>query len=141
MTYGTGYYGDGSPVGAATFGNIIERAFRKIGVKAEDEGLTADQLAHGVRTLNDLMFGLELWGVNLGHTYQTESAPFPLAAKFYEGFVHLLAERLSPDYQAPANFDADQFLRLIQAQYLVIAEVTMPSTLLNTPSQRRIEGI
>lgn len=139
MTYGTGYYGDGSPVAAATFGNIIERAFRKIGVRAEDEGLTADQMAHGVRALNDLMFGLELWGVNLGHVYQAESAPFPLDAKFYDGFVHLLAERISPDYNAPANFNADDFLRRLQAAYMIIAEAPIPRALLRTPSQRRTD--
>lgn len=120
---------------------IVERAFRKIGVKAEDEGLTADQLAHGLDTLNQMMHGWELWGIDTNHVDMASSTTFPLAAKFEQGTVHLLAAELSPDYQAPANFDADQFLRLIQAQYLVIAEVTMPSTLLNTPSQRRIEGI
>jgi hypothetical protein len=120
---------------------IVERAFRKIGVKAEDEGLTADQLAHGLDTLNSMMHGWELWGIDTSHVDLAAASTFPLAAKFEQGTVYLLAAELSPDYTAPANFDADQYLRLIQAQYLVINEVTIPSTLRNTPSQRRIEGI
>lgn len=139
MTYGTGYYGDGTPAFSSTFGGIVDRAFRKIGVKAEDEALTADQIALGVRTLNDLMFGLELWGVNLGHVYTAAPAPFPLDLKFHEGFVYLLAERLSTDYSVPPSFSADDFLRRIQAAYMVIPEAAMPKALLWTPSQRRTD--
>ena len=46
---------------------MVERAFRKIGVKAEDEGLTADQLAHGLDCLNIMLHGLELWGIDLNY--------------------------------------------------------------------------
>lgn len=115
---------------------IVERAFRKIGVKAEDESLTADQLAHGVDTLNAMMHGWALWGINLNHVDLTAASTFPLAPKFEEGTVYVLCERLSPDYQAPLSFSADEFLIRIQAAYTVIPEATMPSALLRTPSQR-----
>lgn len=120
---------------------IVERAFRKINVKAEDEGLTADQLAHGLDTLNAMMHGWELWGIDVNHVDLASASVFPLAAKFEEGTVYLLAERLSPDYTAPANFNADDFLRRIQAAYMVIPEAAIPRALLRTPSQRRTDAL
>lgn len=119
--------------------DIINRAFRKIGIKAEDEALTADQVAHGLDTLNMMLFGWELWGIALGHTALTTGDTFPLAAKFEEGTVYLLAERLSTDYSVPPSFSADDFLRRIQAAYMVIPEAAMPKALLWTPSQRRTD--
>lgn len=118
---------------------IVERAFRKIGVKAEDEGLTADQLAHGLDCLNLMMNGWELWGIDTNHVDMTSASTFPLAARYEEGVVYLLAERISPDYQSGIN--ADDFLRRIQAAYMVIAESAMPRSLLRTPSQRRTDLI
>lgn len=120
---------------------MVERAFRKINVKAEDEGLTADQLAHGLDCLNLMMHGWELWGIDTNHVTLAAADTFPLAAKFEEGTVYLLAERISPDYQAPPAFNADDFLRRIQAAYMVIAESAMPRTLLRTPSQRRTDAL
>lgn len=118
---------------------IVERAFRKIGVKAEDEGLTADQLAHGLDTLNMMIHGWELWSIDTTFTDLASSDTFPLAARFEEGTVYLLAERLMPDYAVPPAFSADDFLRRIQAAYMVIEESTLPRTILRTPSQRRTD--
>jgi hypothetical protein len=116
---------------------IVETAFRKIGVKAEDEGLTADQLAHGLATLNMMMHGWEIWGIDTNHVDLTSASVFPLLPKFEEGTVYLLAERLSPDYTAP-GFSANEFLKRLQAAYMVIPDATMPRGLLETSSQRRI---
>ena len=118
---------------------IVERAFRKIGVKSEDEGLTADQLAHGLDTFNMMMHGLEMQGIALTWVDKAESEDIGLAVKFDEGFVYLLAERLSPDYAVPANFDADGFLRRLQAAYLVIPDAVLPNAILRTSSQRPYE--
>lgn len=118
---------------------IVERAFRKIGVKAEDEGLTADQLAHGLDCLNLMMHGWELWGIDTNHVDLASADTFPLAAKFEEGTVYMLAERMFPDYAVPPSFSADDFLRRIQAAYMVIEESAMPRALLRTPSQRRTD--
>lgn len=116
---------------------IVERAFRKVGVKAEDEGLTADQLAHGLDCLNIMMHGWELWGIDTNHVDMTSATVFPLAQKFEEGTVYLLAERISPDYQSGVN--ADDFLRRLQAAYMIIPEAVIPRALLRTPSQRRTD--
>ena len=119
--------------------DIINRAFRKIGIKAEDEALTADQVAHGLETLNMMLHGWELWGIDINHVDLLTGSTFPLAAKFEEGTVYLLAERLSTDYSVPPSFSADDFLRRIQAAYMVIPEAAMPKALLWTPSQRRTD--
>lgn len=123
----------------ATMLQIVERAFRKIGIKAEDEGLTADQLAHGLDCLNQMLHGWELWGIDLNNTDLTSADPFPLLPKFEEGTVYLLAERIMPDYAVPPAFSADDFLRRIQAAYMVIEEAALPRTILRTPSQRRTD--
>ena len=116
---------------------IIERAFRKLGVRAEDEALTADQLAYGLETFNAMMNGFELFGIALAWVDKASDEDIGLALKFDEGLTYILAERLSPDYAAP--FNADDFLRRLQASYLVIAEAVMPSSILRTPSQRTYE--
>ena len=118
---------------------MVERAFRKIGVKAEDEGLTADQLAHGLDCLNVMLHGWELWGIDLNFTDMTSASTFPLAARFEEGTVYLLAERIMPDYAVPPAFSADDFLRRIQAAYMVIEDAVLPRSILRTPSQRRTD--
>jgi hypothetical protein len=120
---------------------IVERAFRKINVKAEDEGLTADQIAHGLQTLNSMMHGWELWGILTTHVDMAVDTVFPLAAKFEEGTMYCLAMRLAPDYVAPVGFNADDFLRRIQAAYIIIPEAAIPKALLRTPSQRRTDAL
>ena len=115
---------------------IINRAFRKVGIKAEDEALTADQLAHGLETLNAMMHGWQLYGIAREHTDLTPSETFPLAAKFDEAVTYLLAQKISPDY-AVAGVDADQYFRAIQNAYLVIEEAEIASALLSTSSQDR----
>lgn len=118
---------------------MVERAFRKIGVKAEDEGLTADQVAHGLDCLSVMLSGWELFSIDVGVSDLSAASVFPLERKFEEGTVYLLAERISPDYSVPRTFDTDEFLRRIQAAYMVIDEAAMPRTILRTPSQRRTD--
>ena len=118
---------------------MVERAFRKIGVKAEDEGLTADQLAHGLDCLNVMLAGWELFSIDTGAGELISSSTFPLGRQFEEGTVYLLAERIMPDYAVPPAFSADDFLRRIQAAYMVIDDAVLPRSILRTPSQRRTD--
>jgi len=55
MSYGYGYYGDGLPSGTKERLDVINRAMRRIGVKAEDEALTADQFANASEVLDTLL--------------------------------------------------------------------------------------
>lgn len=120
--------------------DVVERAFRKIALKAEDQAITGDMLEHGVAVLNDMMFGWELFGINISHSELEAADTFPLAAKFVEGTVYQLATRLSPDYLVPAP-DSDRFFRALQAAYVVIDEATIPKALTRLPSQIDRDGI
>jgi hypothetical protein len=117
--------------------NIMERALRKIGVVSETEVMTGDQFTHAIETLNSMIHAWELEGVDLDWTDLTGNEDFPLAAKYHEGVVYLLADRLSPDYEIPRSFDADRWFRSIQAANVVIPTVTMPKALQIMPSQNQ----
>ena len=125
----------------ATVQDIVTRAFRKLNVTSEDEALQPDTLQRGVEAFNMMLHGWKLRGVDLEHVDLTASDAFPLAPEFQEGTVYVLAGRLSPDYTTPANFDADDWFRTIQAAYMVIEEQAMPPVLTLFPSQfRRYRG-
>ena len=121
----------------ATARDIVERAYRKIALKAEDEAITGDMLEHGIETLNSMIFGWELFGVDTEHTALAATDTLPLAARFEEGTVYQLASRLSPDFLVPAP-DADMFFRALQAAYMVIEESTINSAIIRVPS--RLDG-
>ena len=119
----------------ATAYDIVLRAFRKIGVAATDEVLTADQIGNGLDALNMMMNGWVLAGVDTSHVDLSAGDDFPLPAQFEEGAVYLLAARLSPDYSIPPAFDADDWFRKFQSAYMLIDDVVMPRGLMKLPSQ------
>lgn len=122
----------------ATVNDIVTRAYRKIGVVAHDEAMTADQGADGLSAFNDMLSAWALDGITLDPAFTDAvlTDTFPLADKYREGVTYLLASRLSPEFSMPVGFDAMDFFRKIQASYLVIGAATIPSALLRTPSQR-----
>lgn len=122
---------------AATVQDIVEAAFRKLNITAEDETLSDAGLAEGVDALNRMMNGWKLQGVNVGPQQLIASDDFPLNDAFEEGTIYLLAERLAHTYNAPANFDADAWFRQMQAAYAVVEEAEMPLTYRLIPSQSR----
>lgn len=119
----------------ATVQDIVTAAFRKIGVVAEDEDLQTATLSVGVDAFNRMLHAWELRGVDLSHTDQVAGDTFALDDKFQEGVIYLLAGRLSPDYTTPAHFDADDWFRGIQAAYMTITAVTIPTALTRMPSR------
>lgn len=116
--------------------DIVNRAFRKIGVKAEDEQLTADQLAYGVETLGAMLQGLTLSDSTITLPTITATYPFPMEAKYEEAVMMMLAARLAQDYERPM-FDASHYERLVMAGLLTLNPSRMPLALTRTPSQRR----
>lgn len=124
----------------ATVSKIIERAFRKLGVKAEDEALTADQQAAGLDALNEMLAAWQLQGVNVSIYDMQATDQFPLAARFEEGVIYLLASRLSSEYVAPIGFDPDAFMRQVQANLITMPTSTLDSALVETVSQRELRG-
>lgn len=115
--------------------DIVSRAFRKIGVKSEDEALTADQIANGVDNLNAMMGGWPLMGINYTGSELEATDTFPLPQKFEESTVYLLAGRLSPDYEVQP-VEASRFHRALQAAFMEVETVSMPTTLLRTNARR-----
>lgn len=114
-----------------TVRDIVERAHRKIGVAPLDEPLTAEMADNGLDAFNEMLSAWVLDGITLSPAFTDKalSDTFPLADKFREGTVYLLAERLRPDYTRPATFDADDFFRKVQASYTTISEVTIDTAL------------
>ena len=121
----------------ATAYDIVLRAYRKIGIVAEDEPMSADQAANGIAALNMMMHGWELHGVNVLHADLALTDTFPLQNRFHETTVYLLADRLAPENSRPAP-DADTFMRALQAAYMIIDEATLPRALVLNPSSRRL---
>jgi len=119
-----------------TNADIVRRAYRKIGILAEDAPLSAWQVAGGLEALGDMLRGLELFGVRLSlSSLDGPSDPFPLAAKYHEGAVYQLAARLSPEFAVPAP-QADAWLRMMQAAAFTIEAVDLDEPLTRMPSQR-----
>ena len=109
--------------------DIVERAFRKLGVVASDEPMTADQAQNGLDTLNMMMHAWMLDGIDVGHIDLQLADQFSLEPQFAEGTVYLLAERLSPDYSAPANFDPREFKKRLSAAFLIIPDSKIDTVL------------
>lgn len=122
----------------ATVRDIVERAHRKLGVVAQDEAMTADQGQAGLDAFNEMLHAWALDGITLDPAFAdtTLVAAFPLADKYREGTIYLLASRLSPEYQAPANFDADDFFRKLQGDYFVAPTSTLDTAI--TPAGETI---
>lgn len=117
-----------------TIRDIITRAFRKIGVSGEGETLEAETLTEGLDAFNDMLQGWKLRGVDLRTEDFEANDTFDLGPEFREGCVYLLASRLSPNYEMPQGFDADDWFRTFQAAYMVIEPATFPRSLLKMPS-------
>ena len=109
--------------------DIVERAFRKLGVVASDEAMTADQAQNGLDALNMMMHGWMLDGIDVGHIDLQLADVFTMQPQFEEGCVYLLAERLSPDYSAPAAFDVSAFKKRLSAAYLIIPDSKLDAVL------------
>lgn len=125
----------------ATMLDIITRACRKSGVTAIDEVPEAEITVHAMGELNGMLSEWALRGVDLSYSDLEPSDTFPLDNKFRDGTVYMLAERISPEFQRPRSFDADDFFRAIQAAYMTIDEVTMPKALTETYAKDRSDWV
>lgn len=119
-----------------TTAQIVERAYRKVGIVAHDDAMTADQGAGGVYALNAMMHGWGAFGITYEHTDLSLTDTFPMPDKWHEGVVYMLAQRLAPDF-GMIGPDADRWFRALQAGYSEIEPMTFDAALTNTPTQRR----
>lgn len=120
----------------ATVLDIVNRAFRKIGIKSEDEALTADQITHGVSTLNDMMAAWPKRGIDIPTGEEmAASDTFPMEAWANEPTIHCLAARLAPDYGVAAP-DASEHERTLRNWFVLRDEVAFPKALTRTFAKR-----
>jgi hypothetical protein len=120
-----------------TVRDIITRAHRKIRVTAPDEPMQAEFAAEALDNLNDMLHEWKLRGIDLNHGDMLMDDTFPLPDEYRAGVVHMLGMYMSPNYNRPPNFDADDFLRRIQADTLVIDDIEFEDALTELPSSRR----
>lgn len=124
----------------ATVRDVISAALRKIGIVASGEEADADAAAEALFAFNAMFHGFKAHGVDLTYSDKTLSDDFPIGAHHIEGAVYLLASRLSPDYLVPAQFDADGWWRMLQAEYATVPTLTIPAAILRVPSRYEREG-
>lgn len=123
-----------------TVNEVVTAACRKIGVAGIETGVPAAYATAGLFALNAMMHGWKARGVDVSHTDVSLSDTFPLDDQYVEGTIYLLAERIGPEYQKPAFFDADDWFRSLQAAYQTVPTLTVPSALQRPPSREDREG-
>lgn len=119
----------------ATCRDLVERAYRKIGVVATDESMTADQAAVGMDALNMMMHALVLDGIDTGYSDLELADQFSLDARFDEGIVYMLASRLAPDFARP-GFDERRFRQGMANAFLIVPDAEIDTGIRLTASQR-----
>lgn len=118
-----------------TMAEIINRAYRKLGVLAMDEELGGDEAAVGLEALNGMLHEWSLRGVDLSHADLGLADVLPLSDAYRDGVTYMLAARIAPDYSVPAAFDADDFFRAIQAAHMTIEDVSFDRAVTEVPSK------
>ena len=97
-----------------TVRDVVTQAFRKIGVVAHDDALTADQAEIGMYAFNAMLSHL----VPL-YTDVALGDALPLPDKLRDAAVHLLAGRVALDFQTTGP-DPYPWRQQIRAHYLTI---------------------
>lgn len=127
---------------------IIHRAYRKIGVAADGEPLTAEMASAGLSAFNELIAGWQLQGIDFWLSPRSDpladypelqaSAEFPMPPAFREGTIYCLAARLAPEYSVQVSFNPDEFVRLMQANLVRVPTSQIDSAIVRgTDSYRR----
>lgn len=86
-----------------TASDVVNGALKKIGIVAAGETASAEDAADGLSALNKMMFGLEIKGVNLGHSTLSLTSTVNLPGSHIEGLVCMLAVRIGPEYEREAS--------------------------------------
>lgn len=116
--------------------DIVNRAFRKLGIKAEDENLTPDQIANGLDVLNDMMAAWPKRGIDIPTGFPLVSSDdFPMDAWANEPTIYCLAARLAPDYGV-AGVDATDHEKTLRNYFILRDGMEFPKALINTYSRR-----
>ena len=118
----------------ATASHFISRALTRLGVRASETSLQADEIQDGISLLNDMMSEWEETGPQLGFSPVagvSDEVRIPRGAN--AAVIDNLAIRMAPEYSrvvSPALAkSADDSLKNLLNANVFIGDVDMPSTL------------
>jgi len=121
----------------ATAEHIVSRALTRLSILRMGKSPSAEQLAAGLDSLNEMIAGWSADGVYLDPL-------IPIPDKYTTGIIAMMAMRLASDYGAaavvPAGLaqEAQDGWRGLLAGYVFAPDATVDKTILNMPSQRLI---
>ena len=86
--------------------------------------------ADGLSAFNEMVSAWELdGGPAFGDSVLTDE--FPLPGSFRGGVIHILAARVSPEYELPPRFNENDFYDKIRRTFVSIDEVGFDTALLD----------
>lgn len=86
--------------------DVIEQAFRRLGIKAEDEALSADQLAYAGNTLDALY-------AEIRRHAPMNWWPDDIPSESFIPLANLLASEIGPAYEVPTEPRSRAYMRLM----------------------------
>jgi hypothetical protein len=118
----------------ATASHIIERAFSKIGVRAAETPLEAEEIQNGLDTLNDMLSAWDNDGTLKGVSPVSAAEDEVKAPRYAEGAIKAhLAMRLAGEYRVaitPAMIgDATDLMNSMLSASIDLDNVPLPATL------------
>lgn len=118
---------------------IVNAAYRKIGVVGHGQAATAEQTEAGAEAFNLMIQGWRLEGIDFWLAEEVDPletlaevaliAAAPIPSAFLEGTIYSLATRLAPEYTVPVQFDEDAFKRRMQSALVKVPTVEIDRTL------------
>lgn len=109
---------------STTARNLLERSYRRLGILADEEAMTATQGSYGLTTLNDLMHGFDSEGIRYAHA---DLANLDAVINVPDGQIRnvmlMMCRELASEYSVPIDVTfAGEIMRAksaLQAFYFV----------------------
>ena len=116
---------------------IVLSAYRRVGIVAADEPMTAEQQNSGLDELRAMVRSWETWGIKAGPGDFNPDEAFPLPEMFEDGSATILAGRLAEMHGLPGPDGREALNRMIALTYQM-DEAEVPLTLRRTDPVRRL---
>ena len=118
----------------ATANDIVTRALTRLGIRASETALQADEIQDGIDLLNDMLSGWEEAGYNLGFSpIQGVSDEVRIPRGANAAVIDSLAIAMAPEYSRPISAALAASAKLSMSNMLsanvFIGDVDMPDTL------------
>lgn len=118
----------------------VRQAMKKIGVLAAEETPTSSEIEDGTDSLNQMLHGWALSGIDLGWSDVASDDTLNVPDEYLEGIVYALAVRLADDFvvQVPQTvmLIAKNRFDKMQADNHVIPDASHDQTLLDSDAHR-----